>query len=117
MLYLDCNNNRLFTELVQTIESRNLSWVRPLALEILQPLNGLDPSTQAGYPPCVLVDLRGGSDLLMPTQLFQLVIDVDLIPILAELNTLKQNAQGDRHVHDYLQRFVHQVCQRYPHVF
>lgn len=114
MLYLDCNNNRLFTELIQTIKSRGLSWVRPLALETLE---SVENSANDGWPLHRLVDLRGGSDLLMPTELFHAAIDVELIPILAELNSSRPTEGSDRHAHNRLQQFVHQVCQLYPDAF
>ena len=80
IVYVELAHTRLYAELIQVIESRQRSWVRPLCLCEYQSLNESVPFPQALY------DIRGGADLVWPTAVFTEAIDTDMLPILMELS-------------------------------
>lgn len=70
---------RLYAEVIQTIDTRQLVWVRPLMLVV---------ETQANLEPKVY-DLRQGADLLWPIKSFRPALDTEAIALLAQLESSK----------------------------
>ena len=77
---LECDDDRLYGEVVQTVEERQVCWVRPLALTV-----GSGNSLIAEDAESVCYDLREGTDLLLPAVLFRSAFDFEVIPLLAHL--------------------------------
>jgi hypothetical protein len=73
ILFLECDNYRLYTELIQVVDERQLCWVRPLFLVNFQ-------QEQPG-----VTDLRDGSDLLWSVNLFHRALDTDVITFLSQI--------------------------------
>jgi hypothetical protein len=92
----------LYAELIQTVEPRQLCWVRPIVLRIFS------PSTPDGWDDqdATLYDLRQDSDLLLPSCLFRTALDTEVIPLLTALQDFKTPPDGDRQAHHQLQSFV-----------
>lgn len=113
---LEQGASRLYAEVVQTVEGRQVCWVRPLLLSIT-------PAEAIDLPEQDLIqvhDLRQGSDLLLPLVLFRSAFDLEVIPLLTHLYTAEQNldqAKQDRTGHHQLSQFVQQVWQAHPEVF
>jgi hypothetical protein len=118
IIYLQHGAMRLYAETIQLIKSRQLCWARPLAL--MQLPNNLDIDL---YKPLILHDLRQGSDLLLPISLFHIALDVDAIPVIAQLNAPKDDLPIEPLTDNrqialrLLQNFVHQVWQAHSEQF
>lgn len=109
---LEHDSARLYAEVVQVAEQRQVCWVRPLAL-----LVG-DPAIAVEAPP-ELYDLRQGSDLLLPIALFRAAIDTEVMPVLSHLygeeNALTSKTGQTNSQH--LSQFVRQVCLAHRSLF
>jgi hypothetical protein len=106
ILYIPYENSRLYAETIQIVHSRQLCWARPLALHHLEPER--------------IHDLRQGSDLLLPRSLFFSALDIDVIPVIAQLHDPSEAEQPDtahRLAYLLLQDFIRQVCRAYPEQF
>jgi hypothetical protein len=136
ILYLQHQATRLYAEVIQIVSERQLGWVRPLAMVELR--DELDWQ-HAAFPLQVndveqgrslLHDLRQGSDLLCPLSLFQMALDVEVVPILMALETFKQpeavvnfdsetslSSEPRQTMHLQLQEFVRCLWQTHPQVF
>jgi hypothetical protein len=109
ILCLEHQNTALYGEVIQINWERNLCWLRPLAL--LQ-------QTEESVP--ILYDLRQGSDLLCPNTLFRTALDTEVLPILAQLESLKTRHTAlspDPAAHQQLQSFIRQLWQAQPDAF
>jgi hypothetical protein len=104
---------RLYAEVVQIVEARDLCWARPLAL--LDDLSTEDPSLHPEGSPR-LYDLRQGSDLLLPKVLFRQAVDTEVMPVLSQLYKLEK-AEDTITTRQLLNQFIHQVWQAHPDVF
>ena len=120
ILYLQHQTTRVYAELIQIVPERQLGWVRPLALVEGDRLDWQQVDFRSN-----LHDLRQGSDLLCPLSLFQMALDVEVVPVLMALETFKQQPEEpadltsgiDRTAHQRLQNFVRDLWQTQPHVF
>ncbi len=125
ILYLQHQTTRVYAELIQIVPERQLGWVRPLALVegALVEIDRLDWQ-QADFR-SHLHDLRQGSDLLCPLSLFQMALDVEVVPVLMALETFKQpleeiadlTSKIHQTAHQRLQKFVRDLWQTHPQVF
>lgn len=68
---------RLYAEVVQVVEVRQICWARPLMLVVSSPDDETD--VESWY------DLRDGADLLCPIVLFRAALDVEVMPLLTRL--------------------------------
>jgi hypothetical protein len=118
IIYLQHEAMRLYAETIQIIKTRKLCWARPLALIQL-------PDEREGdrHKALILHDLRQGSDLLLPISLFQIALDTEAIPVIAQLNAPKNDLpielfpDGRQSSFPILQNFVHQIWQAHSKEF
>jgi hypothetical protein len=118
ILCLECEETKLYGELIQIVAERHLYWLRPLALVKFQLV--VDAESLAA-----LFDLRQGADLLCPQALFRIALDTEVIPILAQLDFAKSDtAQPTENstkaqliAHQQLQAFVRRIWQLHPEAF
>jgi hypothetical protein len=96
ILFLECGQQRLYTELIQLVKERQLYWVRPLLL-----------ADFASEPPLV-TDLRSSSDLLWPINLFQPAFDVEVISFISQI--AKSELESDT-AKKQLHQFIEQLWQ------
>jgi hypothetical protein len=94
---LSCQNISLYGEVIQVISTRSSLWVRPLWLILA---NNLD-----------IIDVREGSDLILPIDLFRPALDTEVIPLFSKI--IKNPSPST----DYLQDFVRKICHNYPVYF
>ena len=113
---LECDNRRLYAEVVQVIEERRVCWARPLVLVVGEATDW----SQQDSPELEFHDLRQGSDLLWPLELFRVAMDTEVMPLLPYLcapgngdETSKFNYSGRQQ----LQLFVQQVWRAFPEFF
>jgi hypothetical protein len=100
----------LYAEVIQIVESRQVCWARPLMLAIARgDRHSLAPST--------LYDLQQNADLLLPLSLFRLALDVELLPLLTQLQASKAQPEVNQFSHRQLSHFVHQVWQAHQSHF
>lgn len=119
ILYLEYDRDRLYVELIQQIVSRQMYWLRPLALvtNAVEHLNTgyYSPETKSKSD---IYDLRQAPDLLWPASLFQVALDTEVIPLLGTLYSSDEShpeaAQG---AHQRLRHFMHQVWAADPEAF
>jgi hypothetical protein len=107
ILCLEHQNTCLYVELIQVAAARLLYWVRPVALAIASDLIA-EPDS---LPSCILYDLRQGADLLWPPTYFRAALDTEVIPLLAKLEDVKAQSDGDRTAHQQLRDFMQRVWQ------
>ena len=100
IVYLEHQQTYLYSEVIQVISSRQLCWVRPLAIAIL------NHSISAE---CDFIDLRLTCDLLWPSGQFRPAIDTQVIPLLARLATAEVVLADPGQAKAYLHRFVTQI--------
>jgi hypothetical protein len=102
---LEQDGTRLYAEVIQCIESRQICWVRPLMLAV-SPSSG-----DLFLEPITLYDLRQGADLLWPSSLFRLALDTEVLEILPQLESIKTQSHSSQLGHQQLANFVRQVWQ------
>ena len=106
---LDHETTRLYAEIVEFLESRQVCWVRPLMLAV--PVADNNSSPIASLEQLTLYDLRLGADLLWPARLFRPALDTEVIPLLVQLNDPDAQTTDSSDAHKQLSCFVHQVWQ------
>jgi hypothetical protein len=107
IVYLEHQCSRVYAEVIQVVPQRSLCWARPLAL--LTQSEGQRWSDGEG----TLYDLREGSDLLYPASLFQVALDVEVIPLMVRLQGMQLTSESRRKLHGFIQ----QLCQANPQAF
>ena len=108
---LEHGTSRLYAEVVQTVEATQICWVRPLLL-----MDGAAVDDPVEMQPVhQLIDLRQGSDLLLPIALFRGALDVEVIPLLAQLGEVQERVPL-RHQRQ-LNHLIRQVCHANPALF
>jgi hypothetical protein len=113
----------LYAEVVQVVEERQVCWARPVMLVTHSPSATMLTNSQSNAgqdPDTTLLDLRQGSDLLLPVMLFQEALDVEVLPLLAQLNmnkdTHSETGSSSNNQRD-LNRFIDRVCRAYSNLF
>ncbi len=112
ILCLEHEKGCLYGECIQAIPQRSLYWLRPFALYWTEP-DGSDMT---------LYDLRQGSDLLCPQVLCRPAFDVEVLPVLTQLEHAKAelrdaSTESDRTAGRQLRAFIQQLIQAYPEAF
>ncbi|BDA66849.1 hypothetical protein CAL7716_010150 [Calothrix sp. PCC 7716] len=96
ILFLQCGQERLYTELIQIVKERQLCWVRPLLL------------ADFDIEPPLITDLRSSSDLLWSINLFQPALDVEVISFFSEIfakeSQLNLEITAKQRLHIFIQR-------------
>ena len=77
---LEHQNLCLYAELIQVITARQRCWVRPLCLSVAPEVIASPQLNRS-----VIYDLRTCSDLLWPLGFFRPAVDLEVIPLLAQL--------------------------------
>lgn len=99
IVYLEAQNQRLYAEVIQVVDSRQMCWVRPLFLVTLH-----DPADHL-----IVVDLRSQADLLWSTTAFRPALDTEVIPLFAAqaAEPRSDNPATTKQLH----QFIRQVWQ------
>jgi hypothetical protein len=128
IVYIEHKETRLYGEVIQTVEQKQICWVRPLLLvrehcittpktALTQPIHPAEPQSW---------DVRRASDLLLPAALFQAAIDTDVLPLLANIHLADQALNGiddtnatenNRVQQRYISQFIKEICSAYPEAF
>ena len=113
---LEYETIRLYSEVIEVVVSRQLCWVRPLALAVSQVDH--DPLSLFSPEQTIVYDLRQGADLLWPASLFRGALDTEVIPLLVQLeNPNDVQLANNSEAHKQLSRFVLKVWQAYKDAF
>jgi hypothetical protein len=91
----------LYAEVIQVVTSRQLCWVRPLVL-----VNFIFESPQ-------ITDLRDGSDLLWPINLFRPALDTEVMTILTQILVKEPKSEPDSAAKQQLHQFINSAWQEY----
>jgi hypothetical protein len=108
----------LFGEVVQPVVVRQQCWVRPLVLAVA--LNQSARLEAIGNADWDWYDLRQGSDLLLPQQLFREALDMEVLPLMSLLYQAEdKQGQPDRtqQARQQVYALVQRVCQANPQLF
>ncbi len=110
IVYLENDNQRLYAEVIQVVESRQMCWVRPLVL--VSYFYDFTPE-----PPPVVIDLRSAADLFWQSTLFRPALDTEVIPFLVKSLTTEPTTESYAAAVAQLNQFVRRVwqtTQEYP---
>ncbi|MFB2839461.1 hypothetical protein [Floridanema evergladense] len=107
---LEHQETRLYAEVIQIVESRQVAWVRPLMLVVFL-------GDRLDSEPFTLYDLSQGADLLWSSNLFRPALDTEVLPLFTHLQTSKTQGENQQLAHQQLQRFVRQLWQDYEGKF
>ncbi|MFB8791832.1 MAG: hypothetical protein U7123_24050 [Potamolinea sp.] len=109
IVFLDHENTRLYSEIIEFVESRQIYWVRPFMLTL--------PMSVSSPEQLTLYDLRQGADLLWPASLFFPALDTEVIPLFVQLNDPNSEAVNNSDGHKQLSCFVRKFWQAYSSAF
>ena len=98
---LDYGSQHLYAEVIETVVSRQLCWVRPLLLV---------KSTEE-LP--LIVDVRNVSDLLWPLELFRAALDTEVIDFLGQIFPKEIKFESDLAAKQQFNSFIGQLWQAY----
>lgn len=107
---LEHEGTRLYAELIQVVESRQMWWVRPLLL-------GFFPSGQPSDQPSPIYDLRSSAHLLWPITSFRPALDTEVIPLLSHLLALEPQLEQDSAAQHQLNQFVNKVWHSHHTIY
>jgi hypothetical protein len=113
IVYLNHENVTLYAEVIQMAIARPLCWVRPLVL--VETLS--EPQVDDAAVSTKIYNLKEGSDLLWPATLFHTAMDVEVIPLLANLETEKRIHDIDAIAPTKLRRFIQCVWEAHSSIF
>lgn len=102
ILCLEHDRLRLYVEVIQVAEPRQMCWVRPLMLAEIDDLSNFGLTLRQ--------DLRQCADLLWPIAAFRAAIDTEVLPLLAQLGETAQ-PEAVRTARQQLQTLMQQVWQ------
>lgn len=104
IVYLENDNQRLYAEVIQVVESRRMCWVRPLVLVTYS-------SDVTSEQPPVVTDLRSAADLFWHSILFRPALDTEVVPFLVEPLATEPAAETHSASVAQLNQFVRRVWQ------
>lgn len=118
---LEHQGSYLYAEVIQRIEARQRSWVRPLFLQLTTQSSELSSPTQGLFS----FRLHNCADLVWPSQFFRPALDDEVLPFLLQMHTEKPQDQEDpgviserdRKAHLALRQLIQQVWQAFPDAF
>jgi len=114
---LECDQTRLYGEVIQVLERRKLCWMRPMVLVDGALMDTFkDPQGMAHdgiYP------ITDGPDLLWPLDQFRLAFDTDVVPLMVAIQTLKANQTechqaGNQRLRDFIDHLWQQQAKAGP---
>lgn len=112
---LEHATRHLYAEIIEVVEWRQICWLRPLMLAVTPRENeDINPIPLQSLR---LYDLRQGSDLLWPTKFLRLVLDTEVIPLLAQLEDSHHHPNDQSETRHQLADFITEVWQSYPQEF
>ena len=112
IVFLEHEASRLYAEVVQFVELRQLCWVRPIALVTLS-----EEYDWTDYDRLALQNLQDGSDLMCPASLFREALDVEVLPLFDRLYQLKAESKALMSAHRQVQQFIQRIWEANPKQF
>ncbi len=113
IVFLEHESSRLYAEVVQFVESRQLYWVRPIAL-----VTAAEWRDWTDYDRLALQNLQDGSDLMCPAILFREALDTEVLPLFDRLYQLETDPKAKTLLaHRYLHQFIQKIWQARPDLF
>jgi hypothetical protein len=107
LVCLEYQQQRLYAELIQIVEARQIAWLRPWALvEVGEP----GGAGQIDY----CVDLRQAPDLLLPRHLIRPALDTELLAVLTQLSSTTTDKPLPAQERQQLNQLLRLLCQANP---
>jgi hypothetical protein len=105
IVYLATDDRRLYGEVIEVIEARQLVWMRPLLLAQFAEPNQPDITRAT-----TVYALQEDSHLLWPWDWFQLALDTEVLSVLPYLTPTVSPRLTPKAAQEF-RRFIHQVWQ------
>ena len=109
---LEHETTRLYAEVIEFVELRQVCWLRPVMLT--RTVTNNPPVLTASSDSVILSDLRHGPDLLVPTRFVRLALDTEVIPLLTQLQDHSSDPMPNPQAHYQLTYFISQIWQTHP---
>jgi hypothetical protein len=118
---IEQSSARLFAEVIQIVETRQIGWLRPLVLEVLSSGSVDEPNVNQLVQPPIFYDLRQTADLLWPLSLFRPALDMEILPVLSALQAGKPSGVESSELaiasRQQLQQFIQEIWQSHRALF
>ena len=108
----------LYAEVIQAVTTRRRCWVRPLLL------SQMAVSADADLTSPIVYDLRDSPDLVWPSTFFRTVMDMEVMPLLAQLQPDKpataadpSRSEQEQMAQQRLRQLMRSIWQTYPEAF
>lgn len=101
---LEHEHTRLYAEVIQVVESRQVCWVRPVLLVQFE-------ADHESATKLLLHDLRSGADLLWSLTMFRPALDTEVMPLLLQLWASATQPDCNPASQQQLNQFIRQVWQ------
>jgi hypothetical protein len=115
IVYLEAHQTRLYAEVIQTLEQRQMCWVRPLYLRCgaAESATGI-PWTSIDECPITVQVLHDSPDLLWPIHHFQVALDTEVMLLLDQANHSPRPAgEAEKDTPQVVNQFMHRLWQSY----
>lgn len=96
---LEQDTTRLYAEVLDVVEWRQICWLRPWILT----------QSEASQESSSLYDLRQSPDLLWPSRSLRLALDIEVIPLLVQLEDSDREPNNYPEAHYQLNSFISKV--------
>ncbi|QQE63888.1 hypothetical protein GFS31_05590 [Leptolyngbya sp. BL0902] len=86
IVYLTCDQSRLYTEVIEVLTDRQLAWVRPLVLSTPKETLPLAAASALGWEQGAGHDAPAVPDLIWPLAQFTPALDTDFLALLTTIS-------------------------------
>jgi hypothetical protein len=112
IVYLESQRTRLYAEVIQTLEQRQMCWVRPLYLRYVATDPAPDmPVTPAESCLSTVQVLHNSPDLLWPIHDFQAALDTEVMLLLDQLHSPHPEGAAEKATPQMVTQFMHRLWQ------
>ncbi|NET52264.1 MAG: hypothetical protein F6K09_27295 [Merismopedia sp. SIO2A8] len=111
IVYLEHDDHRLYVELIQIIQERQMGWLRPLCFRIpisqtVLDINHLNQTAYSDGRSYILYDMRQSADLLWSLSDCRTALDTDVIPLLSHLGPERTSLSDQGAARQILNQFI-----------
>ena len=126
IVYAEGGDERLYAEVIQIIPERKTCWARPITIVLASHTTVIaeDFPHKSSTVDSEWHDLRQASDLLLPMDLFQPALDMDLLPLLPQIYGPQELVMAEPEMatkatiaQRHLNQFVRHLCTAHPEKF
>ena len=116
IIFLEHQAVRLYAEAIDVVPARQLCWARPLMLIVCTSAAELEMLAVGEADIAQLYPLEEAPDLLWPLDFFQAALDLEVISLLSQAQSLSAADQQRRGLQQ-LHYLIKQIWQAHPELF